>query len=646
MYKSFYNFDKKPFQISSDPSFIWLGENHKEALATLKYGVLDNKGFLLLTGDVGTGKTTLINSLISGLTDQVILASVTDPRLEKLDFFNYIADAFGINEEFSSKGKFVKAFTHFLRNAYEQKKSVLLVIDEAQMLTQDLLEEVRLLSNINIENSTILSIFFVGQNEFNEVISRPENRAVCHRLTLNYNLSPLDLEQTSEYINHRLKIAGATEEIFNPSAIRAIYDYSDGLPRRINIICDHCLITGYVRGEKVIDEKVVLSCISELSIPLYDDSVSYQDNEPLLESELYIPSKELFQSGYQDEPGNDYLIEQNRQNDASVGTEIKYDQDQSDKNRAWLKWTSIISFGVIVFIFLYQLLPESIIEKFDSVINQKPSSTIERKISEPESIEITAIPKVANTEILPSTQGEQASSITIAAEAESVNLPAMQNETNASFTQTKDEVNDEVEDQPLPQFDNVGSTTSIEASLENNIPQETIEVKEPVSLISLEEDSDYYSDDFLENSLSPPVPNSLNPPEKLIKYDSTPEQEVYTSPPPDQLLTIRFNRNSVQFKALDHNLVESYVEYLTSRPDSTAIVAGHTDSLGSADYNYLISKYRAEIVKSYFMGKGVSDSQLNVIGFGPRKPLAENDTEEGRELNRRVEVSIQTEQQI
>ena len=119
MYKSFYNFGKKPFQISSDPSFIWLSEHHKEALATLKYGVLDNKGFLLLTGDVGTGKTTLINSLISGLTDQVIYASVPDPRLEKLDFLNYIAESFGINEEFTSKGKFVKAFSRLLRKAYE-----------------------------------------------------------------------------------------------------------------------------------------------------------------------------------------------------------------------------------------------------------------------------------------------------------------------------------------------------------------------------------------------------------------------------------------------------------------------------------------------------------------------------------------------
>lgn len=110
MYKKFYNFSKKPFQKSSDPSFIWLGENHREALATLKYGVLDNKGFLLLTGDVGTGKTTLINSLLSSLTEKVIYASVPDPRLDKLDFLNYIADAFGINQEFTSKGKPSKDF--------------------------------------------------------------------------------------------------------------------------------------------------------------------------------------------------------------------------------------------------------------------------------------------------------------------------------------------------------------------------------------------------------------------------------------------------------------------------------------------------------------------------------------------------------
>ena len=640
MYKSFYNFDKKPFQISSDPSFIWLSEHHEEALATLKYGVLDNKGFLLLTGDVGTGKTTLINSLISGLNDQVIYASVPDPRLEKLDFLNYIAESFGINEEFTSKGKFVKAFSRLLRKAYEQEKSVLLIIDEAQMLTQDLLEEVRLLSNINIENSTILSIFFVGQNEFNEVITRPENRAVCHRITLNYNLLPLDLEQTSEYINHRLKIAGATEEIFTSSAIRAIYDYSDGLPRRINIICDHCLITGYASGKKVINEKVVLNCISELSIPSYYGSVFYQNNEEPLASELYVPSKELFQSESKDEPGNDSLAEGNTHNDDSVKADIEPDQEQSYEKRAWLKWISILPLIVIVFIFLFQLLPESIIETFDSDISQEPSSTIEREVSKHESEGITAPPKIANTEELKSGEVEDASSSNSSIEDESVNLKIIQDETNTSIALTNARGNGEVEKQPTLQPDNVVSTTSIESSVENNIPQETLETKETLSLISYDEDSDYINHDSGEYLPTTSVSGSVNPPEKPEKYDSISEKEVHISPQPDQLLTIRFNSNSVHFKALDYELVKSYVDYLTSSPASTAIIAGYTDSSGSADYNYLISKYRAETVKSYFMGRGVSDSQLRIIAFGPRKPSAENDTEEGRELNRRVEVRI------
>lgn len=321
MYNSFYNLKAKPFQISSDPSFIWLGENHKEALATLKYGVLDNKGFLLLTGDVGNGKTTLINTLISSLSEQVIFASVPDPRLEKIDFLNYIADSFGIDQDFSSKGKFIIAFSHFLRIAYEQDKSVLLVIDEAQLLTQELLEEIRLLSNINIENSTVLNIFFVGQNEFNEVISRPENRAVLHRLTLNYNLEPLNLEQTREYIKHRLKVSGTTKEIFSSSATKEIYRYSEGLPRRINVICDHCLITGYVAEKKVIADKDVLNCIEELSITFFSEFDFFKNREQPLTSELYEPSSVLFQSDPDNETINEQITDNSTQYPESTETE-------------------------------------------------------------------------------------------------------------------------------------------------------------------------------------------------------------------------------------------------------------------------------------------------------------------------------------
>ncbi|MCP4764337.1 MAG: AAA family ATPase, partial [archaeon] len=209
MYTSFYNLHVKPFQISSDPKFLWFGEKHKEALATLKYGVLDNKGFLLMTGDVGTGKTTLINALIESLSDDIIYACVPDPSLSKLEFFNYIASSFGIVQEFLTKGSFLVGFRKFLMDAYEENKKVLLIIDESQLLTQELLEEIRLLSNIERSNTKLINIFFVGQNEFNAIVSKEQNRAVRQRLTLNYNIDPLTPDETQKYIDFRLEVAGA-----------------------------------------------------------------------------------------------------------------------------------------------------------------------------------------------------------------------------------------------------------------------------------------------------------------------------------------------------------------------------------------------------------------------------------------------------
>ena len=268
MYTAYYKLTMKPFQISSDSQFMWLGENHKEALATLRYGILDNKGFLLLTGDVGTGKTTLINTLIGSLNNDVIYASVPDPSLDKMDFFNYIAAAFGLGSDFSTKGKFLSSFTSFLHKAYENNQKVLLIIDESQLLTQELLEEVRLLSNIVTRDSNpLLNIFFVGQYEFNELIRRPENRAIAQRLTLNYYIEPLTAEETGEYIRHRLKIAGTTEQIFNTSAIKEIYASSQGFPRKINILCDHCLMSGYAEDKKVITSSIVRESARELEIP-------------------------------------------------------------------------------------------------------------------------------------------------------------------------------------------------------------------------------------------------------------------------------------------------------------------------------------------------------------------------------------------
>ncbi|KAF0189898.1 MAG: hypothetical protein FD168_196 [Desulfobulbaceae bacterium] len=268
MYLEYYHLAQKPFQINTDPAFLWYGEKHKEALATLKYGLLENKSFLLLTGDVGVGKTTIINALLQVLDKNEMVAVINDPKLEKLDFFLHIARAFGISGDFTSKGQFLLAFRELLLEQHYRGKRLLLIVDECQLLSHDLLEEIRLFSNLEQNGVKLINIFFVGQLEFNDILLLPENKAIRQRITVTYNLPSLSLEETEEYIGHRLSVAGATRKIFEKSAIREIYEFSKGYPRLINVICDRALLTGFISSDKQIDKKTIKECVQELDISL------------------------------------------------------------------------------------------------------------------------------------------------------------------------------------------------------------------------------------------------------------------------------------------------------------------------------------------------------------------------------------------
>lgn len=270
MYKSFYGLDKKPFQITTDPSFLWMGKKHREALSTLRYGVMDNKGFLLLTGDVGTGKTTLINRLVEDIQGSAYTAKIPDPGLSKYDFYRMVSRSFGLPIEVRTKSDFLEPFSRFLNDAHEEKKSVLLLIDEAQRLKHDIMEEIRLLSNLERQDSKLLNIFFVGQNEFNSILLQPENRALMRRITITYNIDPLDPDETCEYIRHRLKIAGAGHEIFSSAAMQEVYDFSKGFPRQVNIICDLAMFFASQVSRRTISRKIVSQCRERISFTVDD----------------------------------------------------------------------------------------------------------------------------------------------------------------------------------------------------------------------------------------------------------------------------------------------------------------------------------------------------------------------------------------
>jgi general secretion pathway protein A len=250
MYQAFYGLVRSPFEMTPDPAFLYLGEVHREGLATLAYGVRARKGFVLLTGEVGTGKTTLLHALLAQLERETLAAFLFNPRLEPLDFFRVLFDELGIETPCRTKADYLLALNRFLIGRLEKDQTTLLIVDEAQNLSPEMLEEIRLLSNLETPRSKLLQIMLVGQPELCEVLSRPELRQLRQRIVLRHRLEPFAPEDTAHYVQERLRLAGYTGKgIFKPAALRAVQEASGGVPRLINILCDGALLLGYARGK-------------------------------------------------------------------------------------------------------------------------------------------------------------------------------------------------------------------------------------------------------------------------------------------------------------------------------------------------------------------------------------------------------------
>lgn len=265
MYLSYYQLSAKPFQISADPRFLWLGDDHKEALANFRYGLAEGNGYVVLVGAVGTGKTTLVNALLAALDERVIVASINHPSLEVDEFLSFIARTYDPTATISSKADCLHFFKSFLQRAHADAKSVLLVIDEAHRLSTELLEEIRLLSNMEQDGRKLINIFFVGQTELLHKLRSPACRALSQRITLFYHLRPLEEPETGKYIAHRLKVAGTEARLFTPQALQTIHALSRGYPRVINKLCDRALLTGYVKEKGTIGAAIIHECAREIS---------------------------------------------------------------------------------------------------------------------------------------------------------------------------------------------------------------------------------------------------------------------------------------------------------------------------------------------------------------------------------------------
>ena len=332
MYENYFQFKEKPFSLTPDPKFLYLSKQYQGALDHMLYGIKQREGFMVIAGDVGTGKTTLCRCLLDRLDEDVEVALILNPMLSDMDLLRNVVHDLqidpvsaqqpaGIIEDGStgdtleidlsqeiissevmprqdhtwinnaSKKELIDALNVFLLNRHEQGRTTVLIVDEAQNLSLDVMEQVRILSNIETEKDKLLQIIFVGQLELNEKLKLPTLKQLNQRISIRYEISPLDLDGTKNYIDHRIMIAGAASRVtFTRSALKEIYNYSKGYPRLINLACDRALLAGYNQQVETIDRSHVCEAIRSL---LGEENKDYFFNK-LIKNQLPLVASVLF----------------------------------------------------------------------------------------------------------------------------------------------------------------------------------------------------------------------------------------------------------------------------------------------------------------------------------------------------------------
>ncbi|MGB2598834.1 MAG: AAA family ATPase [Candidatus Omnitrophota bacterium] len=265
MYKEYYQLKENPFNVTSDPSFLYLSRTHKEGLNHLLYGIEQRKGFLEITGEIGAGKTTLCRALVNQFDERTKTSIIFNSNLPEMQLLEAIVEDFGINPPRRNKVAFIKALNVFLLDQLSRGNNAVLIVDEAQNLRLSTLETIRMLSNLETEKEKLLQIVLVGQPQLRDKLNSPGLEQLRQRISIRFHIKALEREEIPQYINHRLTVAGSPGRLsFAPETMEIIHSYSGGIPRLINVVCDKSLLMGYVQGAYCIGQDIVRRSTEEL----------------------------------------------------------------------------------------------------------------------------------------------------------------------------------------------------------------------------------------------------------------------------------------------------------------------------------------------------------------------------------------------
>ena len=263
MYDSFYGFRERPFSLLPDPSFLYLGNKHRTALTMLQYGLMSNAGFTVVTGEIGSGKTTLIRQILNELGRDMTVGLITNTHQSFGELLQWVLMAFGLEYRGKEKVERYESFINFVIDQYAKGRRTVLIIDEAQNLSLETLEELRMLSNVNSDKNQVLQLILVGQPELRAMLQLPQLKQFAQRVSVSHHLDALNSEETYQYVRHRVSVAGGDPELFDEKACALLWYHSRGVPRVINTLCDMALVYGYAAEQKTIDADLIKEVIRD-----------------------------------------------------------------------------------------------------------------------------------------------------------------------------------------------------------------------------------------------------------------------------------------------------------------------------------------------------------------------------------------------